>query len=360
MSGWPEEKRLTIAFQLISFYNQKAKINVLNQGYKPHQVFNLNNEELYQLGFKKKEVLNFRGNYKNIADEEIEKIEHQGIKVIFKEDALYPPLLANIYDPPAFLYVTGDPEVLLKNSLSVVGSRKATSYGYIALKKILSEIVEAGIVIVSGMAYGIDSAAHKIALTNGGKTIGVNPGGLFNLYPGGNRALINEIRQNGCIISEFPLNLIPRPFFFPVRNRIISGLSKCVLIAEATFKSGSLITARLALDQNRDVLSIPGRIDSPQSQGTNYLLQQGAKLISCANDILCEYGIDPKQKNKKTLMLSKIEHKILDLMDSNSVKSIDYFVERLNISTSEIISTLVGLRLKDAVYEEEGGYKKYE
>lgn len=358
MRQWSEDKKLIIAYHLVSFYNQRARNNISRLGYKPRQVFGLSGDELTEIGFKPGEIFNIRKNYRELAGEEIDRIERNQIQLIFLEDKLYPPLLANIYDPPPYLYVLGDPETLQQRSLSVVGSRRATSYGYIVLNKILSPMVRAGIVIVSGMAYGIDSAAHKIALAGDGRTIGVNPGGLLHLYPKGNQALIREITRQGCVISEFPLNLIPRPFYFPVRNRIISGLSKCVLIAEATFKSGSLITASLALDQNREVLAIPGRIDSPQSQGCNFLIQQGAKLISGAEDILPEYGIDPLNNRKKLPPFSKIEQKILDLMDSNSVKSIDYFVERLDISTSEIISTLIGLRLKNVVYEEKGGYIK--
>jgi DNA processing protein len=359
MKPWSEDKKSIIAYHLISFYNQRARSNIIRLGHRPGKIFELSRNELLQLGFRSREIHNLRENRDKIVSEEISRIENHNIQLVFQEDPLYPPLLANIYDPPPYLYVLGDPQTLVKDSLSVVGSRKATSYGYIVLDKILSPVIQAGIVVTSGMAYGIDSAAHKIAITKKGRTIGVNPGGLLHLYPKGKRSLIEEIIQNGCVISEFPLDLVPRPFYFPVRNRIISGLSKCVLVAEATFKSGSLITARLALDQNRDVLTIPGRIDSPQSQGCNFLIQQGAKLISGAGDVLSEYGIDEQDTGEKLPPLTKAEKKILDLMETNSVKSIDHFVERLDISTSEIISTLIGLRLKNLVYEEEGGYKRY-
>jgi DNA processing protein len=154
------------------------------------------------------------------------------------------------------------------------------------------------------------------------------------------------------------MDAIPRPFLFPVRNRIISGLSKGVLIAEATLKSGSLITAKLALDQNRDVFAVPGNIDAPLSKGPNYLIQQGAKPVTASTDILTEYGLRINHKREAFPHLSLKEKKILDLMEENELKGIDYFVERLDFSTAEIIAIIMGLVLKNLIIEEAGLYKK--
>jgi DNA processing protein len=201
--------------------------------------------------------------------------------------------------------------------------------------------------------------AHKIAIREKGKTIGVNAGGLLHLYPPGNIGLIEKIRETGCIISEFALDVVPRPFYFPIRNRIIAGISKSVLVVEAAMKSGSLITARLGLEQNKDIFAIPGRIDSPVSTGTNYLIQQGAKPITSPQDILDEYGIRLERKiNTEKCKISKKEQKILDLIDTNELKGIDYFAEHVDESISEIISLLMGLILKNIVIEEAGGYKR--
>ncbi|MEI6614056.1 MAG: DNA-processing protein DprA, partial [Chrysiogenales bacterium] len=189
-------------------------------------------------------------------------------------------------------------------------------------------------------------------------TIGVNAGGLLHLYPSGNMALINKIIDHGGIISEFPLDVVPRPFLFPIRNRIIAGISQAVLVVEAALRSGSLITARLALEQDRDVMAVPGNIDSVLSQGTNYLLQQGAKLISNAADLLLEFGFSCPARHKIEVSLSFKEKKILDLCGENEVKGIDFLVEALDWSTAEIISLLMGLVLKNLLVEETDGYRR--
>jgi DNA processing protein len=200
--------------------------------------------------------------------------------------------------------------------------------------------------------------AHRLAIRENAGTIGINAGGLLHLYPPGNMALIKKIIDHGGIISEFPLEVIPRPFLFPIRNRIIAGISRAVLVVEAALRSGSLITARLALEQNRDVMAVPGNIDSPLSQGTNYLLQQGAKLISSAADLLLEFGLSCPARHKIEAALSFKEKKILDLCGENDVKGIDFLVEALDLSTAEIISLLMGLVLKNLLIEEADGYRR--
>ena len=267
--------------------------------------------------------------------------------------------MKKIFNPPDFIYARGNLDTLKTEKISVVGSRKASRYGSNTLNTLLPPLCRSGLAIVSGMAYGIDSIAHRIAVQQGGKTIGVNAGGLLHLYPAGHYSLFPKIIANGCIISEFPLDVIPRPYHFPIRNRIIAGLSNAVLVVEAAMRSGSLITARLALDQNRDVFAIPGPIDSPLSQGANYLIQQGAKLIASADDILEEYNL-PTTGDEQDLRraLSQKEIKLLDLIGVNEVKDIDYFVEQTGLSVSEVISLAMGLILKNLLMEAEGGYRR--
>lgn len=323
------------------------------------QLFDLNRQELSRLGFQEEEIENISLHYRRLAEEEVRKCRENHIDIVFAQDEGFPNLLGEIYDPPEFIYVRGDRELLKSEKISIVGSRKATSYGRKVVDILLPDLCRAGLVTVSGMAYGIDSMVHKITIREGGRTIGVNAGGLLHLYPAGNLSLLRQIEANGCIISEFPLDVVPRPFYFPVRNRIIAGVSRAVLVIEAARKSGSLITARLALEQNRDVLAVPGPVDSPLCRGTHFLIQQGAKLVGAAADILEEYGLENQQSKGATQADFSIkEMKILDLIGENEVKGIDDFVEHTDLSVAEILSLLMGLMLKNTVIEVEGGYKR--
>lgn len=358
--NYPEENKLRlIAFSLTTSKNQKAKRKLIKKGIGADGLSQVGKSELRSFGFLDDEIADIKDNHIKIAEDEVERARTSNIELVFKGDEFYPPLLDEVYDPPDYIYVTGDKALLKSEKISIVGSRRGSSYGWLSLNNIVPDLCEGGLTVVSGMAYGIDSMAHKIAIREKGKTIGVNAGGLLQLYPPGNIGLIEKIRETGCIISEFALDVIPRPFYFPIRNRIIAGISKSVLVVEAALKSGSLITARLGLEQNKDIFAIPGRIDSPISTGTNYLIQQGAKLIASPQDILEEYGIRLARKiNEEKSKISKKEQKMLDLLDTNELKSIDYFAEHVDVSISEIISLLMGLILKNIVVEEAGGYKR--
>ncbi|MFC2155812.1 DNA-processing protein DprA [Acidobacteriota bacterium] len=358
--NYPEEYKLKlIAFSLTTCRNQKARRKLIKKGIDSDGISQVSKRELSSLGFLDDEITDIKDNFIKIAEDEVERARTANIELIFKGEEFYPPYLDEIYDVPDYLYATGDKTLLKSKKIAIVGSRRGSSYGWLSLNHIVPDLCEGGLTVVSGMAYGIDSMAHKIALREKGKTIGVNAGGLLHLYPAGNIGLIGKIREAGCIISEFALDVIPRPFYFPIRNRIIAGISESVLIVEAALKSGSLITARLGLEQNKDIFAIPGRIDSPVSTGTNYLIQQGAKPITSPQDILEEYGIRLERKiNEEKYKISKKEQKILDLMDTNELKGIDYFAEHIDLSISEIISLLMGLILKNIVVEEAGGYKR--
>ena len=361
MSHFDEDQLFSIAYNLVTWKNQRARRKLARVDFSSKNLSQLSEPQLLKFGFLSKEIKDIRHNYLQLAETEVERAQECNIEILFKGNSCYPPLLAEIFDPPEYLYVRGDREILLGKSLAVVGSRRGSSYAYRVLESLLPDIVKNGIIIVSGMAYGIDSMAHKITLLQGGKTIGVNAGGLLHPYPTGNRSLIDKILTDGCMVSEIPLDVIPRPFCFPIRNRIIAGISKSILVIEAAMQSGSLITARLGLEQNRDIFAVPGRIDSPISKGTNYLIQQGAKLITSPEDILDEYGIKKKkvqQDLKKKL--NKKELMLLDLMTDNELKSIDYLVSNLDFSVSEIISLLMSLVLKKIVIEESGGYRRIE
>lgn len=219
----------------------------------------------------------------------LEQYQNQNIRIITIIDQEYPSLLKEIYDPPFVLYASGNIN-LLQNSkkLSVVGSRMPTKYGINCIKAVLSTVIKEDWVIVSGLARGIDTEAHKYSMSINGKTIAVLGGGFSYIYPAENMALAKEMKETQLLISEYPNHIKPEKWHFPIRNRIISGLSQGTLIIEAKERSGTLITANLALQQGREVFAIPGSIFEKNFQGTNKLIQQGAKLVLNSEDILSE------------------------------------------------------------------------
>jgi len=222
------------------------------------------------------------------ADQEYERVCAQNIHILCADDLLFPSLLRTIHDPPVLLYLRGKIDCLNTPSVAVIGSRAATDYGRRVSSMLAGQLARAGIVVVSGLAVGIDGHAHAGCLEAGGKTVAVLGCGVDVLYPRSHGALYNRVMENGLLVSEYPLGSRPEGFRFPARNRIISGLSLGVIVVEATCKSGSLITARLALDQGREVFGVPGRIDSGKSEGVHRLLQQGAHLVQSVDDVLEE------------------------------------------------------------------------
>jgi len=222
------------------------------------------------------------------AKAQLKRMVAGGAKVICPDDAHYPESLKEIADPPAVLYVQGRVELLNSLCLAMVGSRAATAYGKRCSFTLARDLADSGVTVVSGLASGIDSEAHAGALSVQGATIGVLGCGLDVVYPRHNHKLYDRLRREGLLVTEYPLGTKPDGFRFPARNRIISGLSRGVVVVEAARKSGSLITAEMALDEGRDVFAVPGQIDSLKSDGTHWLLQQGAKLVQSAKDIRVE------------------------------------------------------------------------
>lgn len=309
-------------------------------------------------GFSTSQMHSYRTNYRKIAEEEIRTSYEMGIELIFKSSTKYPSLLRNIFSPPDYIYAKGNTDLLNRSGIAIVGARKCTSYSHQVLTSLIPPLCRSGLTIVSGMAYGVDSIAHRIALDNNGTTIGVNAGGLLKIYPSGNIRLTSAIASNGCIISELPLKVSPRPHHFPVRNRIISGITSGTVVIEAKIKSGSLVTAGIALEQNREVMAVPGSVLSPMSSGTNHLIKSGAAPVTSAEDIAEQLGIDLIENRDVDIELNSKEKKLLDLMVENKVISIDYMVEHLDLPVSEVVSIAMGMVLKNAVTEEPGGYRK--
>jgi DNA processing protein len=218
---------------------------------------------------------------------ELERCNSMGYSLITLNDTDYPALLLNLPDPPPVLYCNGSLERDLCH-IAVVGSRRATAYGKAVTHRLCRDLSTSGVSIVSGMALGIDTAAHLGALNAGGSTVAVLGSGLNRIYPPENRSLFARIAQNGAVLSEFSLDAAPEPHHFPQRNRIISGMALGTVVVEAARRSGSLITARLAAEQGREVYAVPGSIHAPTTRGTHELIRQGAKLIETAQDVIEE------------------------------------------------------------------------
>ena len=217
---------------------------------------------------------------------ELLRIEEEKLTILTQEDELYPKLLKQIYDPPLVLYVKGTLTAKDQHGIGIVGSRHATQYGLSTAKKLGFQLAYAGYSVVSGLARGIDTAAHEGAVASKGRTIAVIGSGHGKLYPPENKALAEKIAEQGAVVSEFPVDYPPDRQSFPLRNRIVSGWSCGIVVVEAPLRSGSLITAQMAVDQGRTVYAVPGNIDRPSSQGCNRLIQQGAKLIMEGGDVL--------------------------------------------------------------------------
>ena len=278
------------------------KIRALLKQYKtPIQIWQATQKELSQIVFLTKgDMQHLMHKSLSKADAIMQDMCQNNIQAITIQDKHYPSLLKHIYGAPCILYVRGQVEVLRTEMIAVVGSRRASVYGKKVAEKLAYEMAERDITIVSGMARGIDTHVHKGALKAGKKTIAVLGCGVDIVYPKENDQLMGYIIKSGAVISEFPPGTSPTPNNFPARNRIISGLSAGTVVVEAGERSGSLITADFALEQGREVFAVPGNIDSPGSEGTNNLIKQGAKLITCTQDILEELPfLKPAHKNKQ-------------------------------------------------------------
>ncbi len=299
----------------------------------------------------------------NRADEEIEKAAKARVEIVSLFDPRYPEELKEIYDPPILFYVRGKLPPAQAVKVAVVGSRVASVYGDRAARTISRELAEADVVVVSGMARGIDSAAHEGALVGEGVTLAVLGGGLARIYPPENRKLADRIVEKGAVISEYPMDMLSLKQHFPVRNRIISGLSKAVLVVEAKEKSGALITADSALEQGREVFAVPGNIDSLRSGGTNKLIKQGAQLATSAQDILEALNIKAGRLKKKHGMsgsagenlLNDLEKNVLSLIGEDPAH-VDEIIEGSGLKPAETMSFLSILEIKGFLSQHPGGY----
>jgi DNA processing protein len=297
------------------------------------------------------------------AEEEIIRAENAGATILAFDDAAYPARLREIYDPPATLYVRGDVGILSRPGIGMVGTRHPSPYGLGMAERLGCDLAARGLIIFSGMARGVDTAAHRGTLVAKGRTVAVFGTGIDVLYPRENQKLANEIvEQGGALITEFPVGSFPAPQNFPIRNRIISGLSLGILVVEAGEYSGTRITSRCALEQNRDVFAVPGNVTNKNSWTPNTLIKQGAKLTATWEDVWEELPAEVKQQLAPAQAatespasaslfdgsaLSPHEKKVLALLKADEATQIDELVEKLEpqLSASELFSALFELEL---------------
>ena len=334
-------------------------------------VFHATRNELESLRLKPETIESIlKREFHEKAVEELENVRNLGGDVLILDDGSYPYLLREIADPPITLYVKGAWQACFDAPcVAVIGSRRCSTYGENASESLARDLAENGICIVSGLARGIDSAAHRGALRGKGRTIAVLGTGIDQVYPKENVRLVDEILENGgAIVSQFPLGTPPLKDNFPYRNRIISGLSYGVLLAEATERSGSLITARLAMEQNREVLAVPGNITSRNSIGTNYLIKSaGAKLVQHWQDVVAELPeaiklliLPPKLDEKDapqnlrkpelaSANLNENERKVWDLLSPDEPIQIDSLLEESGLSFGDLSKVIFDLEMRELI-----------
>jgi DNA processing protein len=293
------------------------------------------------------------------VEEAIARAQGNGIVAVPWSDAAYPVSLTTIVAPPPVLWIRGVVAALSVPAVAIVGARAASPYALSVASRLGSDLVACGLTIVSGLARGVDSAAHRGALAGGGITIGVLGSGVDVMYPPEHVALARDMEARGAVISELVPGTPPQPYFFPLRNRIISGLSRAVVVIEAGDKSGSLITARCALEQGRDVLAVPGNVLSGRNRGAHALLRDGAKIVESADDILEELGMTSHGRQPGDASAaggaSRLSDPILACLVPGEPSDLDAISERSGLSPSRLLPRLFELELQGAVARVGGG-----
>lgn len=348
----------------------RAATKLLERFGSADAVFHARRTELESLRMRPETIESIiKREFEEKAVSELERVKALGGDILILDDGSYPTLLREIADPPITLYVRGDWQGCFEQpGVAVIGSRMCSTYGENASEMLARDLASRGICVISGLARGIDTAAHRGAMRGGGKTIAVLGTGIDGVYPKENTRLVREILDSGgAVVSQFPLGTPPLKDNFPYRNRIISGLSLGVLIIEATEKSGSLITARLATEQNREVMAVPGNITSRNSVGTNYLIKAGAKLVQQWQDVVAELPSDiaasilpPRIEEEKgsgknpqpdlvPADLNDIERKVWSLLSADEPVHIDVLLESSGLSFGELNAALVALDIRDLI-----------
>jgi DNA processing protein len=297
------------------------------------------------------------------AAKELAQVQATGCRLLTWDEPEYPARLREIYDPPPLLYVLGNIELLSRHLISVVGARRPTPYGNQMAERISKDLADRGLVISSGLARGIDASAHKGALSSAtGATIGVLGCGIDVVYPKENKKIFEQMEQRGAIISEFPIGTFPAPQNFPIRNRIIAGMALGVLVVEGAQYSGSLITARLAMEFGREVFGVPGHVTQPSSFGPNQLIKQGAKLVTGWEDVVEELPtpvraelmpVESASHEERAALvedsLSPTERPLYSILSLDEARHVDDLVELSGLTSSEVLASLFDMELKGVI-----------
>jgi DNA processing protein len=319
------------------------------------------------LGASRSQLLQVRGIGEEVAESishwendvdlagEMKRIQDYGCHILTQDDENYPELLKQIYDPPVVLYVKGEVTAKDKNAVAMVGSRMTTHYGIEIARKLAYQLAYIGVTVVSGGARGIDTAVHQGALSGKGRTITVMGTGINIIFPTENAELFQRVSENGAVITQFPFNRKADKQSFPIRNRIVAGMTMGTVVVEANLTSGALITANMACEYGRQVFAVPGRIDSPRSKGCHELIKKGAKLCEGAEDILSEFEYLFPTSNRPagasetgvlpSISLSENEQKIYDAL-SKEQSSTDEVIRRCGLPSSTVSVALLGLEMK--------------
>jgi len=349
-----------IALNMISGLGPRSIKAILEEVRDTEDVFRMSGSRLNRIAGRR-----FDGSekVKSIRDSreysgELAYIEKEGIHPVCYMDEQYPGSLKNIYDPPPVLFCKGDLSRNDANAVAIVGSRRCSLYGLQMAERLAFDLAERGITVISGMARGIDSAAHKGALKAGGRTIAVMGSGFRHVYPPEAGKLVRAISENGAVLTEHSSDVLPHRGNFPRRNRIISGLAKGVVVVEAARRSGAMITVNLALEQGKEVFAVPGRVDLYASNGTNLLIQNGAKLVMSVDDILEELNMlsptkpDGKTADKKSpdmLEIGEKERGVLEILEKDAPIHIDLLSDRTEIRPETLSEILLRLEIKGFV-----------
>lgn len=332
---------------------------------QPERILTAKRTELRQIEGIGNEVADQISNWESIVDlpAELNRVRDFGASVLTQSSEAYPKTLREIHAPPIVLYVWGEIQDRDHHAIGIIGARRTTHYGTESAKKLAYQLAYAGLTVTSGLARGIDTAAHQGALAAKGRTIAVIGSGLMKLYPPENQALAEKIvNGNGAVVSEFSMEIEPDRQTFPMRNRIISGWSHGIVVVEAGLNSGALITAAQALEQGRSVYAVPGHINAPSAMGSNRLIQQGAKLVMDAADVLEDLQVllpetkpSPQAAVRPLPALSDDERNVYNAIDSTET-SIDQITTKCDLPSSTVSSTLLRLELKRLVKQLPGKY----
>lgn len=353
-----------LALALTPGLGARSAGKLLREMGSPEAVFNasLTTLEAHRLPAAVAQAIHTRQSL-SVAAKELAQVQAAGCRLLTWDEPQYPPRLREIYDPPPLLYVRGNIELLSRHTISIVGSRRPTPYGNQMALRLAKDLANCGLVISSGLARGIDSSAHRGALgSDTGATVGVLGCGIDVVYPKENKKIFEEMAQRGVIITEFPMGTFPAPQNFPIRNRILAGMGLGVLVVEGAQYSGSLITARLAMEFGREVYGVPGNATQPSSYGPNQLIKQGAKLVTSWEDVIEELPtpvrsellpIESANSEERAALvqqsLAPAERTLYDLLTEDESRHIDDLVELSGLTSSEVLAALFDLELKSVV-----------